>query len=385
MKNISILGSTGSIGRNTLQVISKMEDRFNVTGLSAGSNIKLILEQIKIFRPEIVSLKNKKDADDLRSRLKGNRLKITCGPEGNEEVAGYTENDIVVSAITGINGVKPTLAALKTAKRLALANKEALVTAGALVQKAAQESGAEIIPVDSEHSGVFQCLSDEKTEDVNRVILTASGGPFFEMSPEEMKDQSPRNALNHPRWKMGKKISIDSATMMNKGMEIIEAKWLFNLNPKQLDILIHPQSIVHSLVEMKDGSILAQMSRTDMKIPIQYALTYPDRAESSLPYLNLENSGPLEFFEADQKKFPLIGLAFRALRENPYFSVGLNAANEVAVQEFLSERLNFSGIWETVMEVMNQLSPINLDTLEDIFLLDREVRETTRNFIKQRD
>lgn len=385
MKNISILGSTGSIGRNTLKVVSKMGGRFQVTALSAGTNLELLAEQIQIHKPRLVSVKNKSDAEALNGRLGESDLKITYGPEGSREAACYPGNDIVVSAITGISGLKPTLAAVQAGKRVALANKEAMVTAGALIRKTAEESGAEIIPIDSEHSGVFQCLLKEKIINVNRVILTASGGPFFRMNPDDIKNQSLQNALKHPRWKMGKKVTIDSATMMNKGLEIIEARWLFDLNPRQLDILIHPQSLVHSLVEMKDGSVLAQISRTDMKIPIQYALTYPERAASSLPYLNFKEAGPLEFFEADQKKFPLIALAFRALREMPYFSVAMNAANEVAVQEFLLERMNFSGIWETVMDVMNRLSPQSINNLEDIFAYDREIREITRNIIKLRN
>jgi 1-deoxy-D-xylulose-5-phosphate reductoisomerase len=385
MKNISILGSTGSIGRNTLKVISKMADRFHVTGLSAGANLKLFTEQIELFKPAIVSVKNQDDAEALQNLFKGINVKITYGPEGTEEVAAFPDNDIIVSAITGISGLRPTMAAVQTGKRVALANKEAMVTAGALIQKSAEKSGAEIIPVDSEHSGVFQCIRKEKTAAVNRVMLTASGGPFFRMSPKEIRNQSVSNALNHPRWKMGKKISIDSATMMNKGLEIIEAKWLFDLSPRQLDILIHPQSIVHSLVEMKDGSVIAQLSRTDMKIPIQYALTYPERTSSLLPFLNLVNAGPLEFYEADQKIFPLVALAFQALREKPYFSIAMNAANEIAVQEFLYEKLSFSGIWETVIDVMNQLTPIEIQNLEELLAYDREVREKTRNIIKQRE
>ncbi len=385
MKNVSILGSTGSIGRNTLKVISRLSGRFKVTGLSAGTNLELFIKQIEMHKPGIVSVKNKNDAEILRSRFRGNGLQITYGAEGNEEVAGFSSNDIIVLAITGISGLRPTMTAVKTGKRVALANKEAMVTAGALLRKSAEETGAEIIPVDSEHSGIFQCIRKEKNADVNRVILTASGGPFFEMRMDEIKNQSVKNALNHPRWKMGRKISIDSATMMNKGLEIIEAKWLFDLNPDQLDILIHPQSIIHALVEMNDGSVLAQLSRTDMKIPIQYALTYPERTPSTLPYLDLKKSGHLEFYEADQRQFPLVALAFRALREKPYFSIAMNAANEIAVQEFLSENLNFSGIWETIIDVMNKLTPQEIYTLEDILTLDREIREITRNIIKQRD
>ncbi len=384
MKYVSILGSTGSIGRNTLKVISKMSGRFKVAGLSAGSNLTLFRKQIEIYQPRIVSVKKKKDAEELRNLFNGTGLIITNGPSGTEEVAGYNGNDIVVSAITGISGLRPTLTAIQAGKRVALANKEAMVTAGALLKKAAAASGSEIIPVDSEHSGVFQCIRNENGAGINRVILTASGGPFYKLSPEKIKNQSIESALNHPKWEMGKKISIDSATMMNKGLEIIEARWLFDLNPKQLDVLIHPQSIVHALVEMKDGSILAQLSRTDMKIPIQYALTYPERTASTLPYLDLVKSSPFEFLNADQRKFPLLALAFRALREKPYFSIGLNAANEIAVQEFLSGRIHFSFIWESIIEVMNRMTPQVIDNLDDILNFDREIRDITRNIIKQR-
>lgn len=385
MKNVAILGSTGSIGRSSLAVLSKMEDRFKVTGLSAGSNLNLIIEQIKIFKPGVVSVKNKQDAESLKEHFAGDGLKITYGPDGAEEVAAYPANDIILSAITGISGLRPTMTAVETGKRVALANKESMVTAGDLLCRAAEKSGAEIIPVDSEHSGVFQCVRKEKITNIHRIILTASGGPFFGMSRDEIKDQSVDNALKHPRWKMGKKISIDSATMMNKGLEIIEAKWLFDLKAQQLDILIHPQSIVHALVEMKDGSVLAQLSRTDMKIPIQYALTFPDRIPSPLPYFNFIEAGSLDFFEPDQKTFPLIALAFQALKEKPYFSIAMNAANEIAVHEFLSGNLRFSGIWETIIDIMNELKPQEMNSLEDILTFDRAVRDMARNIIKQRD
>ncbi|MGM0467059.1 MAG: 1-deoxy-D-xylulose-5-phosphate reductoisomerase [Acidobacteriota bacterium] len=384
MRNVSILGSTGSIGRNTLEIISYFKDQFKIVGLSAGKNKKLLYQQIKKFKPEIVSLRDKKDADELKEQRLNLPIKIKYGQEGAEHVAGYKKNDIIISAITGINGLKPTMAAVKSGKRVGLANKESMVAAGALINREASKSGAEIIPVDSEHSGVFQCLNKENIQEVKKVILTASGGPFFRLDEKDIKNQPVEKALNHPRWQMGKKISIDSATMMNKGLELIEAKWLFNLPPEKLGVLIHPQSIVHSLVEMRDGSILAQLSPTDMKIPIQFALTYPHRQESVLSSLDLSQVSSLDFYEVDFKKFPLIKLAYKALREEQYFSVALNASNEEAVHAFLEKEINFSDIWEFVIEVTEETKRIEIKTIDDILKIDQEARERTWSKIRQR-
>lgn len=275
MANVAILGSTGSIGRSCLEVIERLSHRFRVLGLAAGRNTGLLEKQVERFKPEVVSVERKEEAEALKEKFRRSSLRVTYSQEGAEEVAGLKENDIVVSAITGISGLRPTLAALKAGKKIALANKESMVVAGLLIRKTVQEFGSQVIPVDSEHSGVFQCLTKEKLENVRKVILTASGGPFFRSTSQEMMNITPEKALNHPRWKMGRKVTIDSATLMNKGLELIEARWLFGLEPGKLGVLIHPQSIVHSLVEMNDGSVLAQLSPTDMKIPIQYALTYP--------------------------------------------------------------------------------------------------------------
>jgi len=384
IKNIAVLGSTGSIGRSTLEIISHLKDSFHVVGLSAGRNKELLYKQINYFKPEIVSLSHEKDADELKKMTFSHKVKIRYGQEGAEEVAGYSKNDIIISAITGIKGLRPTIAAVRSGKRVGLANKESMVAAGALINKEASKSGAEIIPVDSEHSGVFQCLHKENLQDVNKVILTASGGPFFHLAQGDIKKQSVEDALNHPRWSMGKKISIDSATMMNKGLELIEAKWLFNLPPEKLDALIHPQSIVHSLVEMRDGSVLAQLSLTDMKIPIQFALTYPYRKESALPSLNLSEVGSLDFYEADLNKFPLLRLAFKALRREQYFSIAFNASNESAVNAFLKREIHFSDIWELVIEVTEETNKMGVKTVEDILNLDQETRERTRDKIRRR-
>ena len=383
-QNISILGSTGSIGQSTLEVVQNLENKFKVIGLVAGRNVQLLKEQIQKFRPEIVALEREEDAEALRKFNLSADLEIVSGISGAEDVAAYPCNDIVVSAITGINGLKPTLAAARGGKRIALANKESMVAAGSLIIKTAKESGAQIIPVDSEHSGVFQCLGSERRQDVNKVILTASGGPFFRLSLQEMKFKSPEEALNHPRWKMGRKVTIDSATLMNKGLELIEAKWLFDLQPDQLDVLIHPQSIVHSLVEMTDGSVLAQLSQTDMKIPIQYALTYPEREQGSLPPLGLGQIQTLEFMAVSYDKFPFIRLALQALEEGQYFSIVINAANEVAVEAFLNKEIGFLHIYDVVAEAADLSNKKDINTVDDIFSTDRETREQTRNLLNQR-
>jgi 1-deoxy-D-xylulose-5-phosphate reductoisomerase len=384
MESISILGSTGSIGRSTLEVVDNLKQRFQVTGMAAGRNFELFCQQVKKYYPQIVSLEREEDAERFKQACGEGDISVVFGPEGAEEVARYSESTIVVSSITGIDGLKPTLAAVKSGKKVALANKESMVVAGPLIQAEVEKSGAEIIPVDSEHSGVFQCLAKEKTTEVKTVILTASGGPFFNTSAEEMRNKTVREALNHPRWKMGEKVTIDSATLMNKGLELIEARWLFGLEPDQLAVLIHPQSIVHSLVEMKDGAVLAQLSQTDMKIPIQYALTYPEREESSLPALDLAQIQSLDFYEVDSMKFPLIALAGDALKKDASYSVALNAANEVAVEAFLKEAIPFHAISEIVTEAVENHQAAAIGTVDHIFQIDRVTREFTRNLLEQR-
>jgi len=384
MENISILGSTGSIGRSTLEVVDKLKSRFKIIGLSAGRNVRLLHSQVEKFKPKVVSLERQEDADKFRQGCKDPSIQVFCGQSGAKNVAGFEENDIVVSAITGINGLRPTLTAVKTGKKIALANKESMVVAGTLIQDLARESRAKIIPVDSEHSGVFQCLANGRIEDVKKVFLTASGGPFFRDSIDEMKNRTLEEALNHPQWRMGKKVTIDSATLMNKGLELIEARWLFGLKPKQLDILVHPQSVVHALVEMKDGVVLAQLSPTDMKIPIQFALTYPDRESAVLPSLDLAEIQALEFYIADTKKFPLVNLACWVLEEGDSFSVALNAANEVAVEAFLQKRIKFFDISTVVVEIVESHKKENVGSIEEIFNVDRETRLRTRNLLKQR-
>lgn len=385
MERVAILGSTGSIGRNALQVINKLSHRFQVVGLAAGYNVKLLLQQVEDFRPKIVSLKEKKGAEEFKFQCPNSSVKVVYGEKGAEEVASFIESEIVVSAITGISGLRPTLAALKSGKKVALANKESMVVAGPLLEKLAWETGARIIPVDSEHSGIFQCLAKEKKENVKRVILTASGGPFFQTSLDEMKTKTLEEALEHPRWKMGEKVTIDSATMMNKGLELIEARWLFGLEPHQLEILIHPQSIVHSLVELKDGSMLAQLSPTDMKIPIQFALTYPEREEAPLPSLDLSRVRALEFYEVDTAKFPLLVLARQALSEGGSLPIALNAANEVVVKAFLERKIKFREIAPLVNQIFTAHQKKKVGSLEDVFEVDREVRSIAWKLLKQRN
>lgn len=384
MENLAVLGSTGSIGRSALEVVRTLPHRFKVYALAAGRNVGLLCEQMGEFRPEIVGLEREEDAQQLLRSCSVPKMEVVFGQEGAEEIARTSEVDTVISAITGIKGLRPTLAAVAAGKKVALANKESMVVAGELIQQLVQDHQAEILPIDSEHSGVFQCIDHEAPENVKRVILTASGGPFFRLTLEEMETKSPEEALDHPRWKMGKKVTIDSATMMNKGLELIEAKWLFGLVPEQLGVLIHPQSIVHSLVEMQDGSVIAQLSQTDMKIPIQYALTYPERKTSSLPPLDLSRIRSLEFYEVEEQKFPLFGLAVQALRENQAFSVALNAANELAVEAFLNRSIKFSDIYRVVADTLEAQEQKTIQSVEAIFDVDRKARERACEILNQR-
>lgn len=383
MKRVSILGSTGSIGRNTLEVLRHNRKKYQVLGLVAGQNVELLLTQAREFKPKYVSLKTNQAAEMFMSQTPDPHLEVLVGEAGASQIASLPENDIVVSAITGIEGLKPTLAALQAGKRVALANKESMVVAGPFIQAQARRSGAEIIPVDSEHSGIYQCLRKERPTDVRKVILTASGGPFFQYSSEKLATVTLEETLRHPRWKMGKKISVDSSTLMNKGLELLEARWLFNLTPEQLGILVHPQSLVHSLVELKDGTLLAQLSPTDMKIPIQYALTAPYRQEANWPSLDLSQIQKLEFYEVDTSKFPLINLARQALSEELSFAVALNGANEEVVQAFLKKKIRFIDLAPLIFEVMERHRSQAIGSLEEIFEVDRQTRELTRRLINQ--
>lgn len=382
VKKILILGSTGSIGQNTLEVVRRFPDRLRVVALAAGRNLSLLQEQIREFQPEAVAIKSEADARSLKKIIKKTGTVVYAGEKGLEQLVLHTKADLVVSAITGVTGLIPTLRALEKGIDVALANKESMVVAGPFLKKIAAKRKARIIPIDSEHSGIFQCLNGRSVKSVKKVYLTASGGPFLNIPIEELYNKSQAEALAHPRWKMGKKVSIDSATLMNKGLELIEARYLFNLQPEQLDVLIHPQSIVHALVEFRDGSCLAQLSQTDMKIPIQYALSYPERWDSPKSALNLSEVGCLQFSPVEHRRFPMLSLARKALEAGRSLPVAVNAANEVAVEAFLENNINFGQIYAVVEYCLSRHIPREINSLEEVFSVDKEIRKMAREFIK---
>lgn len=348
MKQIAILGSTGSIGCNTLRVVEDFQGEFLVTALGAGTQVELLAEQIAQFRPRVVSVADEECVDKLRYELKQRDViappKIGVGVDGLSEVATVDGAEIVIGAVVGALGLLPTYRALELGRRVALANKETLVVAGELMTRAAEQSGAELLPVDSEHNALHQCLRGEQRHELKRLILTASGGPFRTASKEAIENATPAAALRHPTWRMGAKITIDSATLMNKGLEVIEAHWLFAASAEAIDVVVHPQSIVHSMIELVDGSLIAQLGVTDMRHAIQYALTYPARYPSSLPPLDLAALSKLEFSAPDTDKFPCLKLAYDALRAGGTMPAVLNAANEIAVAAFLAEQIKFGDI-----------------------------------------
>jgi len=353
LKNISILGSTGSIGTQTLEVISYFPDKFRVVGLSAGNNIDLLAKQATQFRPDMVSIKSESNIGQLKSKLNDDNIDIFFGEQGASNVASHPDADLVVSAMVGASGLKPTIAAIKAGKDIALANKETLVMAGKLITEEAKNRDVNIIPVDSEHNAIYQIIKISDRKHLKRIILTASGGPFLNTPAQEMNNISVASALNHPTWKMGKKITIDSATLMNKCFEIIEAKWLFDLSDDMISVWVHPQSIIHSMIEFIDGSIISQMGLPDMKIPISYSLNYPDRLNLEIDNASPSNFTNLEFKEVDTAKFPSINYAFYALKESGTLPAVMNAANEVAVMEFLEGNIGFTKILDTVKKVMD--------------------------------
>lgn len=370
MKGVAILGSTGSIGRSALEVIRSNPKRFRVVALAAGDNIALLKEQAEEFKPDFVSVSGKEAAAALGKALKA---PVGAGVEGAEEAARCKGADVVISAIAGAAGLIPTLAAIRAGKVIALANKETLVLAGALVMEEARRHGAKIIPVDSEHSAVFQSIAGQRREDIKRVVLTASGGPFLNRPVEELDGVTPAEALKHPRWSMGRKISIDSATLMNKGLEVIEASHLFGIPGSRISVVIHPQSIVHSMAEYVDGSIISQMSVPDMKGPIAYALSLPERIEGATKPLDLSGLR-LDFMEPDLKRFPCLALAYDALQAGGTAPAALNAADEEAVGMFLNGRIPFTGIYKVISEVMGKFSPKPIKKIEDVLEADREAR-----------
>ena len=381
MKRISILGCTGSIGTQALQVVDFLRDHLEVVGLAARSNVDLLEQQIERFNPRMVALSDEASADLLRTRLKSKDVKVFGGRDGVVQVATMPEADMVLSSIVGIAGLIPTLEAIKAGKNVALANKESLVTAGSIVMKAAIEAGVCILPVDGEHSAIFQCLSADEKQNVNKLILTASGGPFRGKSIDELSDVSPMQALNHPNWTMGRRITVDCATLMNKGFEVIEARWLFDMDISKIDVIIHPESIIHSMVELIDGSILAQLSTADMRLQIQLALTYPERRRSSVPYLKLSQVGSLTFQEPDMEQFPCLRYAYEAGRTGGTMPAAVNAADEVAVEAFLNRKIGFLDIPGIIKQTMEAHQPVLNPALDDIMSSDRWARDFAEKVI----
>ena len=383
MKRVTILGATGSVGRRTLELVAEFPHAFRVEGLAArGTNPGLLRELILRHRPKAVALLDPAAVDALARDLPSPKPELLAGPSGLVAVAAETEADVVVSALVGGAGLLPTMAAIKAGKDVALANKETLVMAGSLMTAAARASGTTLLPVDSEHNAIFQCLEGHNRSEVRRILLTASGGPFLHSSKEEVATASPAQALKHPTWKMGAKITIDSATLMNKGLEIIEAHWLFGLPADRIGILIHPQSVIHSMVEYVDGSVIAQMAVADMGIPILYALTYPNRLPCPVPALDLARVGQLTFHELDPDKFPCPGLARQALAHGGSAPAVLNAANEVAVAAFLDGRIRFGQIATLIAEALGRHEPGPLSSIEECLVIDQDTRRWTEEAIK---
>ena len=372
-KKVSILGSTGSIGQSTLEVAAHLEDSISVVALAARSNIDLLEIQAKRFKPDLVAVYDKDQAIKLQKRLP--TIPVIGGMEGLVAVATYKQAHFVVSAIVGAKGILPTLRAIEAGKTIGLANKEVLIAAGELIMSCARKKGVDIIPIDSEHSAVFQCLNGEKSESIKKIILTASGGPFLSRSVEDLEKITPACALKHPNWNMGQKVTIDSSTLMNKGLEVIEAHMLFGVALDQIEVVIHPQSLVHSFVEFIDGSLLAQLAKPDMKLPIQYALTYPERKEGLLPCFDFMKHSKLEFYPPNMEKFPCLGLAFEAARQGGTMPCFMNAANEVLVSHFLEGKIGWMEIGKRLEKLMaSHEAEINQD-LETLLAVDAAARE----------
>jgi len=382
MKSIAILGSTGSVGVTTLDVVERFPDRFQVVAMAAGHNIALMAEQVRRFRPELVSVATPELACELKNRLGNQDVAILHGAEGVVAVATHPEAQLVMSALVGARGLRPTLAAIRAGKDIAFANKEVLVIAGEIVTRAVREHGVQLLPVDSEHNAIFQCLQGQPRAALKRIILTASGGPFRQWPAERFGAITVKDALNHPTWRMGAKITIDSATLMNKGLEVIEAHWLFDLTPDQISVVIHPQSVVHSMVEMADGSVIAEMAVTDMAIPIAFALSYPDRLPlHHLKPLSLLDCANLTFEAPDITRFPCLRLGYEALRAGGTMSACLNAANEELVAGFLAGSMRFVDIPRHLETVMRRHNNAPACTLEDLLETDEWARAAARELI----
>jgi 1-deoxy-D-xylulose-5-phosphate reductoisomerase len=381
MKNISILGSTGSIGKSTLEVVRRSR-QFRIIGLSAKSNIALLLEQVKEFNPQTVAVWDRDSADRLK-KMAPKGLRIVTGMEGLCETAACRKNDLVVSSLVGSVGLIPTLAAIDAGIDIALANKEVLVMAGAIVMAKARAKGVKVLPVDSEHSAIFQCIGSGRKEEVRRIIITASGGPFVDLPQAKLRTVTVRETLNHPRWSMGRKVTVDSASLMNKGLEVIEAHWLFGLDLSKIDVVIHRESIIHSMVEYVDGSIIAQLSVPDMKIPIQYALTYPARAENRAHFIDFSKLKNLSFGLPDRKRFPALALAYQAAQKGGTAPAVLNAANEIAVHEFLEGKIGFLDMAVVVRSVLSKHAHRKSPTVAQILAADEWARVQAEIFCEE--
>lgn len=381
MKHIIILGSTGSIGTNTLDIVQRFPEEFRVVGLTAGGNIEKLEEQIRAFTPEAVAVSNEAAARTLRTRCAGVPVDILSGEDGIAQVAAMPGAELVISAIVGAAGLVPTLAAIRSGKHIALANKEPMVMAGKLMREEARKHGVRIFPVDSEHSAIFQSLEGHRIEDVRRLILTASGGALWTLTKEQLQDVTPERALRHPNWKMGSKITIDSATLMNKGLEVVEARWLFDIPESRIDVLVHRESIVHSLVEYEDRSMIAQLGLPDMRTPISYAMRYPERMPLDLPSLDLTEIGTLTFCKPDHDRFPCLRLGYESLRIGGSMPAAMNAANEVAVDAFLNGGIRFVDIADVIRQTMDAHAHRDVECLDDALEADRWAREKAASLV----
>lgn len=380
-KQIAILGSTGSIGRQALEVIAANRNQFQVYALTANNNVDLLVQQARTFTPNVVCIANEKHYATLKQQLEDLPIKVFAGSDAIDQVVQMQGVDIVLAAMVGYAGLKPTIAAIEAGKIIALANKETLVVAGELICDLANRHNVPILPVDSEHSAIFQCLAGEYNNSIERLILTASGGPFRQKSLDELKSVTPAQALKHPNWDMGAKITIDSATMMNKGFEVIEAKWLFGVNPKQIDVVVHPQSIIHSMVEFADGSIKAQLGMPDMRLPIQYAFTYPMRISSKFPRLDFSTYSQLTFEKPDTKRFRNLAFAYKAMESGGNMPCIVNAANEVVVAAFLENKIGFLQMSDVIETVMAKADFVKNPSYDDYVATDIAVRRLTKSLI----
>ena len=373
-RKIAVLGSTGSIGTQALDVISRYPDRFEAYALVANNQVDRLLEQVRRFKPEVVVIANESKYAALKEALSDLPVKVWAGAEAIEQVVQNTEIDIVLTAMVGFSGLKPTISALKARKTIALANKETLVIAGELITRLALENRAAILPVDSEHSAIFQCLNGEGSNEIEKILLTASGGPFRNFSMSQLQQVTREQALHHPNWNMGAKVTIDSSTLMNKGLEMIEARWLFDVNPSQIEIIVHPQSIIHSMVQFKDRSIMAQLSLPDMRMPIQYAFSYPERIPSDVKPVNFFELSTLTFEKPDTKRFRNLGLAYESIEKGGNMPCIMNAANEIAVELFLQEKIGFLQMSDLIEQTLTKTVFIQNPSLEDYIQTDTEAR-----------